>query len=401
MAATELLSTPVLQVEAAPAQSALNSRVLLSRFRWLDKWMLYVVCVRFAPAHKLRSHCCRVWYSILNTFVFISFLIYLFLKMSFEIIPKYDHKHVVYWISVIVFEIMFLVIKSLSFWYYHHYFNYPWYAKRAQLNSEHKVRYRDHRDAYNVGCVGRRFKLVLYTFIVIKIILCFAQLYVRINASTEEYKDFAVGYVAFDWLFYVLYILVLIAVEIFYNIQFLFVLIVQSAICYKYHWYLLQIINNFESMDLSALHLQYQDVYAEWKKDYNVYLKWTIQVAIISIVMTAWTDIYRFEITDPVDVLEDILLISLYFISAGLLCDTFDEFQRLLWDKVDHCIGNEERAMEAQRLNVLIAYTDRFPLRIEFGGISVSKKNTAVFVLAFIAARYDAPLPNNYVESHT
>ena len=57
----------------------------------------------------------------------------------------------------------FIVIKGLSFWYFHHHFNYPWYTKRTRLSSDIALNINNQnkkrsRDSFSGGCTGRHFK---------------------------------------------------------------------------------------------------------------------------------------------------------------------------------------------------------------------------------------------------
>ena len=280
---------------------------VLSKFKFLDPWFKWLVFVRFTPPQKLRFGCANLIYFLWNIFAVILLFVYLTI-IVLNFIATVDKYHIVYDVSVICYILLFVLIKLFSAWYYHKYFNYPWYTKWDSFNGDGNIRnnliYNDDYNVYNVGCIAKHFKFIICIFIFFK--LCIIT--IRIIHHQMSESDINWLYTADD-----------IAREIFYFLPVYFALIVQSVICYKYHWYLLQLINNLGNMDYNQLHIQYINIYKEWKTDYNSYLKWTIQLVIISIFITVWTDIYQYNEADMFDAARDIITILLYVVGSSLL----------------------------------------------------------------------------------
>ncbi len=67
-----------------------------------------------------------------------------------------------------------------------------------------------------------------------------------------------------------------------------FTIVVQCTICFKYYWYLSQIMNNIGSnmnmKDFSYLLVQYKNIYIlkAFQTDYNFTLKWYVVLYIVS-----------------------------------------------------------------------------------------------------------------------
>ena len=381
-----LLECSINTVTASVVHPDINSQcVVQSKLEFLDKWLKWLICIKIAPPHKHRSKCFGIAYILFNIIATILLLIFIGLIAFLDVIPDILNSNYgwVYSVSWAGYLILFPIIKLLSMWYYHKYFNYPWYIENNN-NYNYNINY----DQYNknMSHTAKYYKSIIYIFIFIKLIIPCIDIYAT---SKKKHGDL------------VLNISEIVCKEIFYYIPIFFIFIIESTICYKYHWYLLVINKNLDNMDLdlTKLYRQYIDIYKEWKRDYVKYLKWILQLVIISIVITIWAGIYHFVTDNMFDIIRDLFFILLYFISASLLNDTFDEFQNKLWIKMNECIGNDDKSKLETRLSTFIAYTTKYPLQIELAGITVSRRNIVVFVVAFIAARYDAPIPNNYIQN--
>ena len=105
--------------------------------------------------------------------------------------------------------------------------------------------------------------------------------------------------------------------------------------------------------------------------------------------------IYLFEILsgnkgwqlDIVWVVGRCVIIFMFVITSSLITEAFEDFERLLID-----YGKEylEKTDDDKWYNYMIAYTTRYPFKIQFGQVSITKVNTATFLIGFVIARFVA-----------
>ena len=166
------------------------------------------------------------------------------------------------------------------------------------------------------------------------------------------------------------------------------ILVIQSAIAYKYH----QCFSILSSQSkVTRIFDIYKQVYKDFKSDYPLILNVSIQWQVLPVLFFLWSAAY--DVVYPTAAIEWLFwsciflmivpIISVIFISGCFLNEKLDEFHKLLWDRYE----NEQDQEELNLYSRLIQYINHHPIEFKLAGLRITKKNTILFILGFIASR--------------
>lgn len=72
------------------------------------------------------------------------------------------------------------------------------------------------------------------------------------------------------------------------------------------------------------------------------------------------------------------------------MSEIFESLQQILWKQFNECIDDKNSTHTECRLHSLIGYTKQYQINIKFGGLIVTRKNTSIFMVGFVASRMAA-----------
>eukprot|EP01084_Bolivina_argentea_P277334 473429_1 len=383
-----------------------NESFLRTKFEWLDKWMLYLpLYVPIAPSKTPRTKCCNI-FIILCIILTIVWIVCIVVYVFAHINSLYSTNFLL-WIGTFCQIISLSLTRTLSFIYYYFYFNYPWHSKIILLsNNSPEICTNNNK---NCICIVKHYKLFMKTYVFIYFmafgmivigIICFDTAFF----NTEYMYDLIVG--IFTW--------------IVNEIPNCFTIVVQSTICFKYYWYLSQIMNNIKynmnMKEINYLLVQYKSTYEAFTNDYNFTLKWSVILYIVSWLFDEFvglqnpvynTNDYHYSIIAKIglvlmgfgSLINIFIQIMLYIVSGVLLSETFQSLQALLWKKLNLFIGDvDDNGLKCQSvLTTFIAYSTNYPIQISFAGLLMTRKNIIFFICGFIATKCVAEMLRIYM----
>ena len=386
----------------APDEEALFA----AGFKWLDKWILwfpsYVVLL---PSGKRRFGN--------RTNLCIALFIFLFVisMFCFEIWSVFEFSDMPTIVSMcwLALTIIFEATRIFSLIYFYFFFDYPWHRRldtHKRDDIDVIVTSFMHRESDNI--IFRNFSFILKSFLVTASVAEIASL---VTVETMSTAPDPTGMVISN-----VYALVYMYVAEIPNIL---ALAIYAVVCYICCRYLEQIQGDIDLdtvdgkvANLNQAFFAYKTLYGSFKKEYNFFLKYCIIVHAISYCVDLWfgsintTSLMNFPHTfgsDPwVDLglgvmvlsayLYAILLVSVYIVSSSMLSETFQSFQESLWRKKEECIGEESALPSQQILTSMLLYTAKYPTHIAVGGLVLTKRNIALFVVTFIATKVIAEI---------
>ena len=338
----------------------------MSRFGWLNKWMLYLMCVPMTPKRTQRSASCIAMIKAIYIFfgllwVFETLLnVYLFIAAIVHNTWNVDLlQQVLVWNLVTISG----VISSVYFYFQ---FNYPWHNQLdVSCNTE-----------YPAHCLNKHYKIVILSSIfvapcvVIVIFVAFSEAF-----AGSFFDDFA----DLIWVLGLLCIFLRIIV----------VLAIHCVICIKYYHYLQNITKNMDKYELKQLSIEYQTIWNGYCLDYIWTLKWSIWLMASAWIIVVWAGLSLSGILwiMPLGAIQLIITIPLYVIPGYLLSEQYDELQRMLWAKFDLNIKEHNDMEKHMMLSSLIIYTTKYPIDMKFGPLKLTRSNTLAFLATLIVSR--------------
>ena len=342
------------------------------RFRWLNKWMLYLMCLPETAKNTHRSPFCILMSRIIHITICLISAAFTLWQLYSAIDSFIDHNEwMMYYLQATVVWIIFCISGALSSFYFHCTFNYPW-------NKKMDVTFVTQRSQ---NFINTHHKQIILSCIVLSpcILIC------GILRLYQYGLIIPVSFWYILWIFGVLCI----------NLRAVMIWTIHCVICIKYHNYLYNMIKNIDEYDLKQLLIEYQTISNCFRSEYVWSLKWSIWLFIISILVVTWAGIYLhawlvsvFYLIEAVAGL--IKIIVLYVIPGYLLSEKYDELQKLLWIKFNSYVRENNDIEKQIGLNSLIMYTTKYPVQIKFGPLKLTRRNTLVFAVAFVGSKIAA-----------
>ena len=367
-----------------------REKILCSQFQWLDNFVLYLpLFIRILPSRQQRSKRCTIFISV---FAFVLFLIllpcaiyYVFIYVNARFVVDSSMKIYIIFGYIITTFTQF-IDRGFSLIYYFYYFNYPWYSKHKYNNTNNDI-----QNNWIINNYSIILKILTFTYILAYLGNAF--LGANVEKSIQEINE-------------AVYIISLLVDVILIETPNFLTLIIHCVICYKYHWFLKQLMAEIRNnTNLNRVSMEYKVISDTFKVDYNFFLRWCVIIYATDWLLMLWSgslnpyyhrSVHDWTITqDFVEIFAFILiliLITLYVVSSSLLSETFYSFETLLWEYKKQCIGNDQELNNLSILTSLIGYCNKYPMYISFGGLVMTKKNIAVFAITFIGIRIAAQL---------
>lgn len=332
--------------------------------KWLNGINMCLFCVVRSPTGKHRSKCYALMLYSLNALIICSCSVELGYT-TYNIYKSYDSEGDLLFIVFVLWVYTFVALRMTIQFYMLCKFNYPWYYK-LHLESEEIKTSR------------------IYISVIIGIILL-----ELLSGIVLIWPDSG------DWTGIVTNLLFDATVFIILWFSTFWILAIQSAIAYKYHR-CLSIISAKQNV-MRVLDI-YKEIYKEFGSDMPLILKICIQWKVVPLVFFLWTTAYRayagsdhvtLIFSDYAGILLDALsTVSAVVVSGCFLNEKADEFNSLLWEKFEL----EKDKEQLYLLSAVIVYVKEHPIQFTFAGLRITKKNTVVFILGFIASRFAAKL---------
>ena len=302
---------------------------------------------------------------------------------SFVLFQWIDDKAI---LMSILFIWNLLLIRAVVQFYFLRYFNYPWNS--TVVNKPSKM-----YQVVIISCISLQ--------IVSIFMYCVANMGIEDTARTQyQFDRGLLGLFPTDAGSTVLQFIFDLCFETFYISSNFWILVVQSAVGYKYRNRLKMIIpKNTEDNAVDDMIEQYKQLYTEFKTDMPFVLRILIQWKIIPVLCAIWVQGYRLQSkssddSDPdsynidagwwswllFDLMTDIVML---IFSGCYLNETFEIFQLSLWEMYEVSKNREDMMF----LSGVIHYVEGHPIHFTFAGLRITRKNIAVFIFGFIISK--------------
>eukprot|EP01084_Bolivina_argentea_P250263 419242_1 len=370
-------------IEDDNIQNIASNDIITDKFKFLDNFMLYLpLFVSKLPSGTSRS-------KIYKVFVAICVFMWLLTRIGFCIVFFFNNSHVDIHILVpmVAIQIFAIIMRILSFIYYYYHFNYPWYTERKYLEKY------THQTKRKSGCTVRNYRLIIQIFLITLCVLYpISSVAGMLYWNTANYKSLIFG-IIFN------------LITNFFDIVAVFLTaIIQAVICYKYYCHITKLMDDYQNISSYDLLLRYQKMFSAFKKDYNIFLKWTVICYLISWLINLWygmnDDRVKHNMYNDNTIeggsyyimafgswVEMLSYITMYIISACILSERFAKFQDLLWKKQTELIQKGNQSETIHTLSSTIMFTCKYPIYINVGSLVMTRKNIIIFMASFLAAR--------------
>ena len=156
----------------------------------------------------------------------------------------------------------------------------------------------------------------------------------------------------------------------------------------KYYLYLLKLTDIMKkqhkngNLEFDVILEKYKAMTESFKIDYHLYLKVTVELYLLELMMGLWIAISWDGWIMVISITMSSCNILLYPIVASLITNTFERFDALLWK-----YSMENTAEESHYKQLLLKYTVKYPFVIKVGSLRLSRKNVVKFVIVFAATK--------------
>ena len=339
----------------------------MARFGWLNKWMLYLMCVPMTSKRTKRSRFCIAVVPLIHICVVSIVMAHAAIYVYISSIS--GMRDVGLWLISFIWLLISIgaVISSI---YLYFKFNYPW-------NNQLEITFST-EDVNN--CYSNHAKAIISSIFISTILAVIAMMIVTFRHSIAVEEDY-------DILISILWILA----SIVSYTRVVGILIIHYIICLKYHHYLYNIINNIDGYSLNQLLSDYQTIWKGFKRDYVWSLKWSVWIIVSVAIIEIWGGLYLLTKIQwfVIGTIMMVQCITLYVIPSYALSEKYDELQRILWTKFNLNIRQNDITVRTD-LNSLIIYVTKYPVDMKFGPLRLTRKNTRIFAAALVVSKIAA-----------
>lgn len=356
-------------------------------FAWLDILVLYCpmwstkyISRRSNDSSQLQQHDRNQWLSgimISLTIICVLYHIVVSCVLHVHYMHDYEAYDTIYVTLYLTIQIGTTIARLILVWYFKKDFNYPWIICVDGFEVDVQSKYWRTISKYNkfigVLTISSLFSdgLVLYHFVFQNHLL---------QSPTPFHKAFTVSVILgrmFKWW------------------PLIISLSVACVVFLKYYLYLLELSNIVEkgNFKFDELLNKYEILMNAFKCDYNKCLKVSVELYLAGFIIDIWIGIYEVFNLSVYFVLVGIFTNTfgylLFVISASLITEGFEQFEKKLWN---HCKDNikqqDQNTFKYQTF--LLNYIDKHPLVMKFGSFKITKVNGIKFVLIFVVSKFFA-----------
>ena len=352
---------------ALEVEDTLQPPALMNEFKWLDKWMLYFLCVPRKVNGEYRSKSFRI--SILT--IQIIMILFQIPWLAYDVVLMFEAAtdYQLYYVSVwIVYVSSFVILRFLSLYYFYFKFQYPWRRishKMAKENSK---------------------------YIAVTIVL-----YVAAHFTCDIVYSIAwpLSY-HIRWYYHPLFIFCIFVL----GPPVWFMMVIQFIIASKYKQYLSVLIN---SIQIDLKHTDFQDIFDEYKmiskefkKEYSWVIIYSAHLILAPGLIVIWINVWQAQsggiggrYMSTAGLLFNYISLSMniaVFVMAGCyLNETSRSLQKALWKYIEET--EIETNNQSLLITTLLSYTKDHPIEIKFLKIRVTRRGTLLFVMGYIMSR--------------
>ena len=350
--------------------------IFVKEFKWIETWLVYFpMWVNHINNYKQRRKCLSISVISFTSIVVLYHFAFIF-KLIYDSIGDdgINMYHIVYFAA----EILLTITRFISMYYFYKYFKYPLTSKATMLHFETNI-YTKH---------AQKIRKWNKSFITLSVILGVSDVIVVYNYYQQNLL------LTGNDVIYTNIALILGRLFVYWPLN--ICIILSCAIFLKYYLYILElteIVQKEKEQNCISFDVLY-DKYREMKKGFNhgyhSYFRLSIQLYLFTFILDIWVTVYQKNLWDYVEVAGQILQVSLYLLTASLITDTFQKFDKLIWNYCEETVKIKQQNQQIYDHNFVLNYILKYPFVIRMGNVRISKRNGIKFMIVFSVSKFIA-----------